>query len=47
MRFIGVFGVAVSTLATAGGLFAHQREAGQKMSIEMLISDLMSGDGGK
>jgi hypothetical protein len=47
MRFIGVFGIAIVYVATAGWLFAHQREAGQKLSIEMLINDLSSGDGGK
>ena len=47
MRLISVFGVAVVTLTTAGWMFAHQREAGQKLSIEMLIHDLSSGDGAK
>ena len=47
MQFMSVFGVAIVTLATAGWGFAYQREAGQKMSIETLINDLSSGDGGK
>ena len=47
MRFMSVFGVVIVTLAATGWLLAHQREAGQKMSIEMLINDLSSGDGGK
>jgi hypothetical protein len=47
MKLLSVFGVAIVTLAATGGLLAHQQEAGQRMSIEMLINDLSSGDGAK
>jgi hypothetical protein len=46
MRLLSVFGVTIMTLAATGWLLAGH-EAAQKMSIEMLINDLSSGDGGK
>src|SRR5476651_834055 len=46
MRFMSAFGVIIVTLAATGWLIAGQ-EGGQKMSMEMLINDLSSGDGGK
>ena len=46
MNLLKLFGVTIVILAANGWLIAGQ-EAGQKMSIEMLINDLGSGDGGK
>jgi hypothetical protein len=46
MRLLSFFGVTIVILAATGWLIAGQ-EAGQKMSIEMLINDLSSGDGAK
>jgi hypothetical protein len=46
MNPMRVFGTAIVILAATGWLVAG-REAGQKMSIEMLINDLGSGDGAK
>jgi hypothetical protein len=46
MNLMKMFGVTVVTLAATGWLLAGH-EAAQKMSIEMLINDLSSGDGGK
>ena len=46
MNLMKLLGVPILTLAVTGGLLAG-KEAGQKMSIEMLINDLSSGDGGK
>src|SRR3954451_8047603 len=41
------FGMFAIILAAATVSFAQQREAGEKMAIEMLIADLNSADGGK
>ena len=46
MNLLKLFGVTIVILAATGWLIAGQ-EAGQKMSIEMLINDLGSGDGAK
>ena len=46
MILLKLFGVTIVTLAATGWLLAGH-EAAQKMSIEMLINDLSSGDGSK
>ena len=46
MNLIKLFGITIVTLAATGWMVAGQ-QAVQKMSIEMLINDLSSGDGGK
>jgi hypothetical protein len=46
MNLMKLLGVTVLTLAATGWLLAGH-EAAQKMSIERLINDLASGDGGK
>ena len=46
MRLISVFCVGFVSFVATGWLAAGQ-EAGQKMSIEMLVNDLNSGDGAK
>ena len=45
MRLMCVLGLTIVALAAGGGLFAQQPI--QKMSIESLIDDLSSADGGK
>ena len=47
MRLLKVVGVGMVMMAASDWLFAQQREAGQKLSIEILINDLSSGDGAK
>ena len=47
MRLLRFVGVGIVIMAASGWLFAQQRETGKKLSIEMLINDLASGDGGK
>jgi hypothetical protein len=47
MRLLKVVGIGIVIMAASGWLFAQQREAGQKLSIEILINDLGSGDGAK
>ena len=46
MNLMKLFGVSIVTLAATGWLIAG-REAGQKVSIEMLVADLNSPDGPK